>query len=399
MTDPKLKDVIEKMGSGLEQFTKDTRADVKKLVDRMDSLEAKSDRPGMITAGDPGREMEKSRDIFYRTGAKTGSLLAAQPKIAGLEGGVVTVGEQRAMSIGSDSAGGHTVINDLDDEIISAVGGVNPIFNDVRQVKTDSNAYDQLFTVTAPAAQRSAESSSRTATDTPVIAKVTVSLYDLNAVCVVSNELLDSSQFNISRYLREEVERQFGDTLESEICTGAGTGSQQALGINTQATSTSTPTSSPELAFGTYRRMGLGTDSPLSTFSYDSLAQLVMAVPARYRRESKFYGSQSAIQVMRRFLDGNSNPIWVDASGVTGRPQNLMGYEVHESSGLPAVAYGAQPLFFGNLDRSYLFASHNVGVRLIRDPYTTKGSTTFYFSLFCGGTPSDTRGLVSLHVA
>jgi len=366
---------IEKIGTNLdnfileqtenaESFTAETGKSVAALKGRVEMLEARNDRPGMITAGNDDREMKKSRDIFYRTGQKTGSLLAAQPKIAGLEGGVVQVGG-KAMSIGTDSAGGHTVVNDLDDEIIAAIGGTSPVFNDARKVKTDSNAYDQIFTVTAPGAQRSAESGSRSATTTPQMAKVTVSLFDLNAVCVVSNELLDSSQFDISRYLREEVERQFGDTLESEMITGAGTGSSQCLGINTRATSTSTPTSSPELAFGTYRRMGLGVNSPISSFSYDSLAQLVMAVPARYRRESKFYGSQSAIQVMRRFLDSNANPIWVDASGVTGRPQSLMGYQVHESSGLPAVAYGAQPLFFGNLDKSYLFASHSVGMRLM----------------------------------
>ena len=84
--------------------------------------------------------MEKSRDIFYRTGAKTGSLLAAQPKIAGLEDGVMTVGGEKAMSISSDSAGGHTVVNELDDEIIAAIGGASPVFADVRKVKTDSNA-------------------------------------------------------------------------------------------------------------------------------------------------------------------------------------------------------------------------------------------------------------------
>jgi HK97 family phage major capsid protein len=330
-------------------------------------------------------EIEIATDRFYRTGDRK-ALAPFQI-------------DEKAMSIGTNESGGFTHVPQLDDQIIDAIGEAVPVFKDVRKVKTDSNEYRQIFTVTAPTAARAAESGTRNATDTPVIARVDVKLFDLYAYATVSQELLDSSNFDISRYLTEQVEMQFGAALEVELITGAGTGSQECLGINTQATSTASDTDSPQRAFGTYQRINLGINSPISTFDYDGLAQLAQAVPLRYRRGSKFYGSQTAIQAMRQFADGQNRPIWVDSGGVTGRPQSIMGYGVEESSALPTVAFGNQPLFFGNLDQAYLFASHERGIRVIRDEISVPGSVKFYISMQCGGMPGDTRALKALHIA
>ena len=103
---------------------------------------------------------------------------------------------------------------------------------------------------------------------------------------------------------------------------------------------------------------------------------------------------------MRDFADGQARPIWVDATGgVSGAPQNILGYEVAESSALATVAYGNIPVLFGDLQQAYIFASHSRGIRIIRDDVTTPGSTKFYVSLQCGGQPGDTRALKALRVA
>ncbi len=90
----------------------------------------------------------------------------------------------------------------------------------------------------------------------------------------------------------------------------------------------------------------------------------------------------------------------VDASGgISGRPQSLLGYEVIESSELQAVSAGNMPVIFGDLEQAYIWASHERGLRVIRDDITTPGSTKFYISLQCGGKPGDTRALKALHIA
>jgi HK97 family phage major capsid protein len=216
----------------------------------------------------------------------------------------------------------------------------------------------------------------------------------------VSNELLDSSNFDVSSWLQGEVERNFANTLETEIATGAGDGSNQCLGIITQSTSTANDTDSPERAFNLYQRMNVGVNSPISSFSYFSLTQLVQKLPVRYRRNAKWYGSSTGIQTMRDLADGQARPIWVDAQGgVSGAPQNILGYQVEESSALASVAFGNIPVLFGDLQQAYIFASHSRGIRVIRDDVTSPGNTLFYVSLQCGGQPADTRALKALRVA
>jgi HK97 family phage major capsid protein len=378
---------LEKMGQSLETFIDDNGKTAKDLSDRLESLESLQDRPLMTSATKKSAEVKVAIERFFRSGDKIG----LAPYQAGFD--------EKAMSISTDSAGGYTHIPELADQILAAVGEVVPMFKDCRQVTTDSNEFRQIFTVNSPSAARAAESGSRSATDTPILARVDVPLFDLFSFVSVSNELLDSSQFDISAYLQTEIERQFSAAIEEEISTGSGSGSQQALGILTQATSTTADNSSPERAFTLYQRLALGVNSPLSSFNYGSLVQLAQALPVRYRRNAKFYASTGAIQAMRGEVDDQSRPIWLDANGgISGRPQSIMGYEVVEAPALPAVAAGNMPVVFGDLAQAYLWVSHERGLRVIRDDITTPGSTKFYVSLQCGGMPGDTRALKALFI-
>jgi len=378
---------LEKMGQNLEAFIDDNGKAAKDLSDRLESLESLQDRPTM-TSGKKSSEVKSAIERFFRKGDKTG--LAKYQ--AGYEG--------KEMTIGADSSGGFTHIPQLGPEILAAIGEAVPMFADVRQETTDSNEFRQIYTTNAPSAARAAESDTRNATTTPTIARVDVPLFDLYAFVAVTNELLDSSQFNITRYLQDEVERQFSAAIETEIVSGSGSGSQQALGILTQATTTSGDFDSPERAFSLYQRLALGTNSPLSSFSYSGLVSLSQALPVRYRRNAKFYASTDGIETMRGLVDDQNRPIWLDAAGgISGRPQTILGYSVVEAPALPTVAGGNMPVVFGDLTQAYLWVSHERGLRVIRDDVTTPGSTKFYVSIQCGGKPGDTRALKALHIA
>jgi HK97 family phage major capsid protein len=384
MTDSTLKDTIERMGEGLELFTADTGKTVAHLKDRIERIEAQNDRP-TLAGGNADRpsEVKVAIEAYFRTGDKSG--------LAGYD--------EKAMSIGTDTAGGYTHIPELGPEILAAIGESVPMFADVRSEVTDTNEYRQIYTTTAPSAARAAESGTRNASTTPIIYRVDVKLFDLYAYVSTSNELLDSSNFDISRYLQEEVERQFSAAIETEIVSGSGSGSQQALGILTQATSTSGDTDSPERAFNLYQRLNLGSDSPISTFSYGGLVSLSQELPVRYRRNAKFYASTSGIETMRNLVDDQNRPIWLDAAGgVSGRPQSILGFDVVEAPALEAATAGNTPVVFGDLAQAYLWVSHVRGLRVIRDDITTPGTTKFYVSLQCGGMPGDTRALKALYI-
>lgn len=380
-------DSIQKIGTNFELFKNMHEENFGGLAERMDKLEALGDRPKAAN-GSKGLELKTAIDRFFRRGDKSG----LAPYQSGYEG--------KEMTIGTDSAGGYTHVPELADEILAAIGEAVPMFADVRKETTDSNEYRQIYTTNAPSAARAAESGTRSATTTPLLARVDVSLFDLYAYASVTNELLDSSQFNVSSYLQGEIQRQFEAAIETEIVSGSGSGSQQALGILTQATSDVAEGASPERSFALYQRLDLGINSPVSSFNYSSLVQLSQTLPVRYRRNAKFYASTGAVQPMRQLVDSQSRPIWLDSTGgVSGSPQSILGYQVIEAPAMPTVASGNLPVVFGDLSQAYLWVTHMRGLRVIRDDVTTPGTTKFYASLQCGGMPGDTRALKALRVA
>ena len=387
MSTEAIKAAVEQLGAGAGKALESHKDAIESLQDRMERFEAMTDRPrGTVPAAD--RKTADAVERFYRKGDKSG-LAEFQPDY-----------EAKTMSIGVASAGGFTHIPELGNEILAAVGEAVPMFADVGKVTTEANEFRQIYTVSGPSAARAAEGGARGATDSPAIARRDIPLFDLFAYVTVRNELLDSSQFNISAYLGGEVQRQFEEAIEREIVEGAGTGSQQALGILTAATSAAGDFDSPPRSFDNFQRIDLGTGSPVSSFDYGSLVGLSQALPVRYRRGAKFYASTSAVEAMRNLVDSQLRPVWLDqAGGVSGRPQSILGYEVVECPALPAVAGNAMPVLFGNLAQSYLWATHQRGMRVIRDDVTLPGSTRYYFSWQCGGAPGDTRALKAMRIA
>jgi HK97 family phage major capsid protein len=347
---------------------------------RLEALEIKLDTP---TFGPSGRgkhtELAKGLDAFYRKGD-------------------TTLMREKAMSIGTDASGGYLHVPELARQILAAVGEEVAIFRDVTQRMTDTNEYRQVYTVTGASAGRSAEGGTRNATNTPELARVDIPLYDLYSYVSLSQELVDSAEFDTEAYVRIEIQRQFAEAIETEIISGSG--STAGLGILTQATSTALDTDSPERPFGTFQYVAGGINSPLSSFNYDSLVDLVAALPVRYKRNAKFYASTSGIQHLRKLKDSQNMPIWRDANGgVAGAPQSVMGYPVVECEGLPDVAINSKPILFGDMAASYMWVTHNRGLRIVRDNVTTPGTIKLYASLQCSGKPGDTRALKALSIS
>ncbi|RLA18791.1 MAG: phage major capsid protein, partial [Gammaproteobacteria bacterium] len=363
-----------------EQFS-EFRKDNADLHNRLQTLEQKGGgTPPAIYSSNKGGsvELNKGLDAYYRKGDKE----------------MIT----KDMSIAVDASGGYMHVPQLGNTIIAAIGEEIQIFNDVSHQMTGTNEFRQLFTITGPTASRAAEAGSRSGTTTPTMSRVDVPLFDLYAYVTLTNELIDSAEFNVTRYVEDEIRRQFQESIETEIISG--TGSTQGLGILTQATSTAGDTDSPQRAFGVYQLLDKGINSPVSSFDYDGLVDMVITTPVRYRRNAKFYCSTSAIQTMRKLKDSQNMPIWRDANGgVSGAPQSILGYEVVEVEGLPAVASGAKPVVFGDMMQGYLWVTHQRGLRVLRDDVTSPGSVKLYASLQCSGKPADTRALKVMRIA
>jgi len=299
---------------------------------------------------------------------------------------------KKSMSIATDAAGGYTHISELGQEIVMAVGEINPLMNEVRQVTISSNVYDQLFTDSHGASARSAESGTRSETSTANFQKTAVTLYDLYAYPKITNELINSSSFNLSEFIMSDIRQQFSEALGTEFVTG--TGSNESVGL-LNAMSGSSETTSPELAWGSIQYIGTGSPE---TLSYASLLDVITALPVRYKAggNAKWYMSTEAIESVRGLLDANNLPIWRQDFGIAGAPMVLLGYPVVEVPQMPAPGSSSYPILFGDMRQAYAFITHQRGLGMIRDDITSPGFTKFYSSLQCAGGVMDSRALRAL---
>ncbi|HUJ04058.1 MAG TPA: phage major capsid protein, partial [Rhizomicrobium sp.] len=86
---------------------------------------------------------------------------------------------------------------------------------------------------------------------------------------------------------------------------------------------------------------------------------------------------------IRKFKDTNHGYIWQPGSAA-GQPATLLGYPVAEAEDMPDIASNSYSIAFGDFARGYLVVDR-VGIRVLRDPYSSKPYVLFYTTKRVGG--------------
>lgn len=364
-----LADVINKQGEAFEAFTDRQGETQHDLKSRLERLELSADAPPFSGRDSLPDYDVKAFESFLRTGDRSHL-------------------DTKAMSIGTDGAGGYTHIRELGNAIIAATGELNPLMREVRQVQIEANEYRQIFTTSRNASARSAEGGTRNESNTATFEVSDVLLYDLYAYPKVTNELLNSSQFNLDAWIRADISEAFSEALGTEFVTGDG--SSKSVGL-LNSTSTLTIDGSPVLPWGSIHSV---SRSP-GGVEYGNLLDCISALPLRYRAagNAKWYMSTTAIEAARNLKDSQNMPIWRQDFGIAGAPMVLLGYPVIE---VPQMDGQGHTVLFGDMMQAYAFVRHERGLGIIVDQITSPGHTKFYASLQCAGGVMDSRAVVAL---
>src|SRR5690606_4080905 len=81
--------------------------------------------------------------------------------------------------------------------------------------------------------------------------------------------------------------------------------------------------------------------------------------------------------------DADGAFVWAPPSGAA-EVATILGKPVHTDDNMPKVESNAFPIAFGDFGRSYLIADR-FGIRVLRDPFTSKGNVLFYTTKRVGG--------------
>ena len=119
----------------------------------------------------------------------------------------------------------------------------------------------------------------------------------------------------------------------------------------------------------------------------DKLLDLIYAAKAPYRANGTFVMNRGTQSVIRKMKDGQGNYLWQPAAKA-GETPSLMGYPVAEAEEMPDIAASSLSVAFGDFSRGYLIVDR-AGIRVLRDPYSSKPYVLFYTTKRVGGGVQD----------
>ncbi len=119
----------------------------------------------------------------------------------------------------------------------------------------------------------------------------------------------------------------------------------------------------------------------------DVLVDLIYALRAGYRQNATFVMNRKTQSTVRKFKDSTGNYLWQPPAVVNGK-SSLIGFPLADTEDMPDVAAGSLSIAFGDFRRGYLIVDR-AGIRVIRDPFTTKPYILFYTTKRVGGGVQD----------
>ena len=93
--------------------------------------------------------------------------------------------------------------------------------------------------------------------------------------------------------------------------------------------------------------------------------------------------SDATMNAVRKFRDAEGASIWAPPTAAA-EVATILGKPVHTDDNMPAIGAGEFPVAFGDFGRSYLIVDR-IGIRVLRDPFTSKPNVLFYTTRRVGG--------------
>ncbi len=290
-----------------------------------------------------------------------------------------------SMSVGSDPDGGAFVPQQIDQRILDQLVDISPVRWIAEVVQTASSDYVKIVNKRGASSGWGNENTTRTETDTPILAEIRPPSGELWAYPSVTTWMLDDSMFNVERFIDENVSTEFAFQEGTAFVTGSGVNRPRGF-----TTYTTAATADASRDFGTLEHLAAASATVVTA---DELIQLVYKLAPAYRQGPGVawaFNSTTASEI--RLLQDNQNRyLWADGLQ-PGQPAQLLGFPVVEMEAMPDTASGLLAIAFGNWPRGYI-VTDRIGTRMIRDEVTTPGKVKFSFGKRVGGAVTDSNAI------
>ena len=287
--------------------------------------------------------------------------------------------EVKSLTIGTPSAGGVAVPNEIDTVIDDTLKTISPIRQIASVVQIGSAHYRKLIAVGGVASGWASETGARPDTATPTFTEIVPPMGELFANPSASQAMLDDAMFDVETWLANEIAVEFARNEGVAFVTGTGVG--QPLGFLSYPTTSDIDGVRP---FGTLQYLATGVDGGFPTTNpQDRIIDLVHSLRPPYRQGAVFVMNSTTIARIRKFKDNVGN--FLLQPGLSAeQPATLLGYPVVDAEAMPDVAVGSLSMAFGNFRAGYIVTERNT-TGILRDPFSNKPYVSFYAVRRVGG--------------
>lgn len=319
-----------------------------KLVERLDKIEAKQNRPG---TGDAEAKEKAAAELkawvhYLRKGQQADD---------------VTL---KTLTVADDTAAGYLAPAETSKEFIRELTEVSPIrqFASVRNSSAPSVKYPKRTGITNAKWEDEIEESEESE---PTFGQVEIVSRRLTTYVDLSNSLLMGSDGAAEAEVRQALRDDFA--LKEGRAFVAGSGIKEPEGILTSA-------AVPYFANG-----------HATNLSADALIGLMYSLPSQYRNRGAWVLNGTSLATIRKLKDGQGNYLW-QPSFQAGQPETILGRPVAEAVDMPDIANGTFPIAFGDLGTGYRIVDR-MQFGTLTDPYTQakRAITRIHATRWVGG--------------
>ncbi|HEY0116282.1 MAG TPA: phage major capsid protein [Allosphingosinicella sp.] len=281
----------------------------------------------------------------------------------------------------SDPDGGYLVPEQMEKTIDRVLGSVSAMRSLSGNISFSGQTYKKLVNKGGASAGWVGEQGARGETSTPTLVEIALNAHEIYAQPAATQTSLDDSFFDVESWLADEVSIAFAEQEGAAFISGDGV--SRPRGFLSYPTVANANHAWGKLGFVTSGHATAFAAPAAEVSPADCLISLYYALKEGYRNGASFLTSDAVLGTIRKMKDGDGNYLWAPPQGAADVP-TIMQKPVVTDDNMPGLGAGAFPVAFGNFKRGYLIGDRQ-GVRVLRDPFTSKPNVLFYTTKRVGG--------------
>jgi len=295
----------------------------------------------------------------------------------GVDAGLRDLEVQARLTTQSDPDGGFVVPYEMEQAIDRVLGKMSAMRSLATVRPIGASNYKKIVNKGGTSSGWVGESGTRSETNTPSLVGLDFPVMELYAQPAATQTMLDDGSMNIESWLADEVSIEFSEQEGDAFINGNGVSKPRGILSYDMVANAS-------YVWGKtgYIKTGAAADFA-STAPTDNLIDLIHSLKRGYRQNGSFVLNDLTVSKIRKFKDVDGQYLW-QPSMQMGEPSRLLGYPAETDDNMPDVGANAYPVAFGDFKRAYLVIDR-IGIRVLRDPFTSKPNVLFYTTKRVGG--------------